>query len=173
MFFWKRNLQKKKEELQLRLDHLVSFLFKHVLAFQEVDYRASCACHHELVSSGWVCSVCLSVLCQFMPICKACGYVLCFYEVLIIIVICMFCNASSLQCDFQSEHTAPESPETKAERIERVIHLWLLLGITSVINTLLTVPPFFDMRSSFAMYFHVHFSSVHFPSLIGAKHFCR
>ncbi|VDM56924.1 unnamed protein product [Angiostrongylus costaricensis] len=37
---------------------------------QEVDYRASCACHHELVSSGWVCSVCLSVLCQFMPICK-------------------------------------------------------------------------------------------------------
>ncbi|VDO76433.1 unnamed protein product [Heligmosomoides polygyrus] len=40
---------------------------------EEVDYRASCACHHELVSSGWVCSVCLSVLCQFMPICKACG----------------------------------------------------------------------------------------------------
>ncbi|KAK6049256.1 hypothetical protein COOONC_13239 [Cooperia oncophora] len=40
---------------------------------KEVDYRASCACHHELVSSGWVCSVCLSVLCQFMPICKACG----------------------------------------------------------------------------------------------------
>ncbi|KAE9415316.1 hypothetical protein Angca_007624, partial [Angiostrongylus cantonensis] len=42
-------------------------------SLKEVDYRASCACHHELVSSGWVCSVCLSVLCQFMPICKACG----------------------------------------------------------------------------------------------------
>ncbi|XGW18048.1 hypothetical protein V3C99_002558 [Haemonchus contortus] len=40
---------------------------------KEVDYRASCVCHHELVSSGWVCSVCLSVLCQFTPICKACG----------------------------------------------------------------------------------------------------
>ncbi|VDO34371.1 unnamed protein product [Haemonchus placei] len=38
---------------------------------KEVDYRASCVCHHELVSSGWVCSVCLSVLCQFTPICKA------------------------------------------------------------------------------------------------------
>ncbi|KJH53066.1 hypothetical protein DICVIV_00751 [Dictyocaulus viviparus] len=40
---------------------------------KEVDYRASCACHHELVSSGWVCSVCLSVMCQFMPMCKTCG----------------------------------------------------------------------------------------------------
>ncbi|KAL6727166.1 hypothetical protein Aduo_009066 [Ancylostoma duodenale] len=47
-------------------------LFPHP-TLTEVDYRASCACHHELVSSGWVCSVCLSVLCQFMPICKACG----------------------------------------------------------------------------------------------------
>ncbi|EYC33061.1 hypothetical protein Y032_0002g580 [Ancylostoma ceylanicum] len=47
-------------------------LFPHP-TLKEVDYRASCACHHELVSSGWVCSVCLSVLCQFMPICKACG----------------------------------------------------------------------------------------------------
>uniref|UniRef100_A0A0K0D922 General transcription factor IIH subunit 3 n=1 Tax=Angiostrongylus cantonensis TaxID=6313 RepID=A0A0K0D922_ANGCA len=46
---------------------------KLLSSMMEVDYRASCACHHELVSSGWVCSVCLSVLCQFMPICKACG----------------------------------------------------------------------------------------------------
>ncbi|CAI4229103.1 unnamed protein product [Auanema sp. JU1783] len=40
-----------------------------------VDYRASCACHHQLVSTGWVCSVCLSVLCQFVPICTSCGAV--------------------------------------------------------------------------------------------------
>uniref|UniRef100_A0A8R1HXN6 General transcription factor IIH subunit 3 n=1 Tax=Caenorhabditis japonica TaxID=281687 RepID=A0A8R1HXN6_CAEJA len=37
-----------------------------------VDYRASCVCHHQLVSSGWVCSVCLSVLCKYTPICKVC-----------------------------------------------------------------------------------------------------
>ncbi|KAF1761343.1 hypothetical protein GCK72_009599 [Caenorhabditis remanei] len=42
------------------------------LSHSSVDYRASCACHHKLVSSGWVCSVCLSVLCQYTPICKVC-----------------------------------------------------------------------------------------------------
>ncbi|PIC38694.1 hypothetical protein B9Z55_010617 [Caenorhabditis nigoni] len=42
------------------------------LSHCSVDYRASCACHHTLVSSGWVCSICLSVLCQYTPICKVC-----------------------------------------------------------------------------------------------------
>uniref|UniRef100_A0A1I7SYL6 General transcription factor IIH subunit 3 n=1 Tax=Caenorhabditis tropicalis TaxID=1561998 RepID=A0A1I7SYL6_9PELO len=42
------------------------------LSHSSVDYRASCACHHTLVSSGWVCSICLSVLCQYTPICKVC-----------------------------------------------------------------------------------------------------
>lgn len=42
------------------------------LSHNSVDYRASCACHHQLVSSGWVCSICLSVLCQYTPICKVC-----------------------------------------------------------------------------------------------------
>ncbi|CAI2347507.1 unnamed protein product [Caenorhabditis sp. 36 PRJEB53466] len=45
--------------------------FSH-LSLNSVDYRASCACHQQLVSSGWVCSVCLSVLCQYTPICKVC-----------------------------------------------------------------------------------------------------
>uniref|UniRef100_A0A8R1HZA8 General transcription factor IIH subunit 3 n=1 Tax=Caenorhabditis japonica TaxID=281687 RepID=A0A8R1HZA8_CAEJA len=42
------------------------------LSLNAVDYRASCVCHHQLVSSGWVCSVCLSVLCKYTPICKVC-----------------------------------------------------------------------------------------------------
>ncbi|CAL2036968.1 unnamed protein product [Caenorhabditis brenneri] len=42
------------------------------LSHNSVDYRASCVCHQTLVSSGWVCSVCLSVLCQYTPICKVC-----------------------------------------------------------------------------------------------------
>uniref|UniRef100_A0A1I7X7F6 General transcription factor IIH subunit 3 n=1 Tax=Heterorhabditis bacteriophora TaxID=37862 RepID=A0A1I7X7F6_HETBA len=58
---------------------LLSYMMTHVLtdptsrslfpqlALKAVDYRASCVCHHQLVSSGWVCSVCLSVLCQFTP----------------------------------------------------------------------------------------------------------
>ncbi|CAI5444723.1 unnamed protein product [Caenorhabditis angaria] len=64
--------------------NLLKVLMTHVLAdpayrasfpqptLDSVDYRASCACHHQLVSNGWVCSVCLSVLCQYMPICKVC-----------------------------------------------------------------------------------------------------
>ncbi|CAB3402751.1 unnamed protein product [Caenorhabditis bovis] len=67
-----------------RPSELLPMLMTHVLAapslrsafpqpsLDAVDYRASCACHHQLVSVGWVCSVCLSVLCQYMPICKVC-----------------------------------------------------------------------------------------------------
>ncbi|PAV56361.1 hypothetical protein WR25_15477 isoform C [Diploscapter pachys] len=77
--------------LYISIDHpkfLVSKMLNHALfpaesrnlfpqpVLTNVDYRASCVCHNELVSSGWVCSVCLSVLCQFMPICRACKYVL-------------------------------------------------------------------------------------------------
>ncbi|VDM97554.1 unnamed protein product [Thelazia callipaeda] len=38
-----------------------------------VDYRASCQCHGTPVSIGWVCSVCLSVHCHFIPICPSCN----------------------------------------------------------------------------------------------------
>ncbi len=37
-----------------------------------VDYRAACFCHRELVDVGFVCSVCLSVFCNFIPICSTC-----------------------------------------------------------------------------------------------------
>ena len=37
-----------------------------------VDYRAACFCHRQLVSVGFVCSVCLSIFCKFAPICSTC-----------------------------------------------------------------------------------------------------
>ncbi|XP_077297152.1 transcription factor B4 [Arctopsyche grandis] len=37
-----------------------------------VDYRAACFCHRELITVGFVCSVCLSVFCKFSPICTTC-----------------------------------------------------------------------------------------------------
>ncbi|WKX98314.1 hypothetical protein Q1695_013751 [Nippostrongylus brasiliensis] len=70
-------VEKPNKLLSSMMTHLLSDPSSRSLFSQptlnEVDYRASCVCHHELVSSGWVCSVCLSVLCQFTPICKACG----------------------------------------------------------------------------------------------------
>ena len=38
----------------------------------EIDYRAACFCHKRLVEIGFVCSVCLSIYCQFMPKCSTC-----------------------------------------------------------------------------------------------------
>jgi len=38
----------------------------------QVDYRAACFCHRNLIDIGYVCSVCLSVFCQFSPICSTC-----------------------------------------------------------------------------------------------------
>jgi len=39
----------------------------------EVDYRASCFCHKKIIDMGYVCSVCLSIFCQFSPVCSTCG----------------------------------------------------------------------------------------------------
>ncbi|XP_033126678.1 general transcription factor IIH subunit 3-like [Anneissia japonica] len=38
----------------------------------QVDYRAACFCHRTLIDVGYVCSVCLSIFCQFSPICSTC-----------------------------------------------------------------------------------------------------
>ncbi|XP_057688650.1 general transcription factor IIH subunit 3 isoform X2 [Corythoichthys intestinalis] len=37
-----------------------------------VDYRAACFCHRNLIQIGYVCSVCLSIFCNFSPICTTC-----------------------------------------------------------------------------------------------------
>ena len=37
-----------------------------------VDFRAACFCHRQLVDVGFVCSVCLSIFCKFTPICSTC-----------------------------------------------------------------------------------------------------
>lgn len=38
----------------------------------EIDYRAACFCHNTLIEMGFVCSVCLSIYCKFMPKCLTC-----------------------------------------------------------------------------------------------------
>ena len=40
-----------------------------------VDFRAACFCHRQLVDVGFVCSVCLSIFCKFSPICTTCNTV--------------------------------------------------------------------------------------------------
>lgn len=37
-----------------------------------VDFRSACFCHHKMVDSAYVCSVCLSVFCKYRPICPTC-----------------------------------------------------------------------------------------------------
>ncbi|KAG7387509.1 General transcription factor IIH subunit 3 [Phytophthora pseudosyringae] len=38
-----------------------------------VDFRAMCFCHREVISTAYVCPVCLSLFCEFRPICSTCG----------------------------------------------------------------------------------------------------
>jgi len=38
----------------------------------KVDFRAACFCHRNLIEIGYVCSVCLSIFCNFSPICSTC-----------------------------------------------------------------------------------------------------
>ncbi|CAM9220942.1 unnamed protein product [Choristocarpus tenellus] len=38
-----------------------------------VDFRAACFCHKRVVDIAYVCSVCLSVFCEFSPVCSTCG----------------------------------------------------------------------------------------------------
>ncbi|KAH9931094.1 transcription factor Tfb4 [Epithele typhae] len=37
-----------------------------------VDFRAACFCHKRIVEVGFVCSVCLSIFCQPVPVCSTC-----------------------------------------------------------------------------------------------------
>lgn len=38
----------------------------------KIDFRAACFCHKNIVDIGFVCSVCLSIFCQPVPICSTC-----------------------------------------------------------------------------------------------------
>ncbi|OBZ67995.1 RNA polymerase II transcription factor B subunit 4 [Grifola frondosa] len=37
-----------------------------------IDFRAACFCHKNIVEIGFVCSVCLSIFCQPVPVCSTC-----------------------------------------------------------------------------------------------------
>lgn len=39
---------------------------------QKVDFRASCFCHKQPRDVAFVCSVCLSIFCTFVPVCPTC-----------------------------------------------------------------------------------------------------
>ncbi|KAJ7188011.1 TFIIH subunit Tfb4/p34 [Mycena filopes] len=39
---------------------------------EQVDFRAACFCHKKIVDIGFVCSVCLSIFCQPLPVCTTC-----------------------------------------------------------------------------------------------------
>jgi len=39
---------------------------------EKVDFRAACFCHKNIVDVGFVCSVCLSIFCQPIPVCSTC-----------------------------------------------------------------------------------------------------
>ncbi|KIL65959.1 hypothetical protein M378DRAFT_161605 [Amanita muscaria Koide BX008] len=38
----------------------------------KIDFRAACFCHKTIVDVGFVCSVCLSIFCQPVPVCSTC-----------------------------------------------------------------------------------------------------
>jgi transcription initiation factor TFIIH subunit 3 len=38
----------------------------------KIDFRAACFCHKNIVDIGFVCSVCLSIFCQPVPVCSTC-----------------------------------------------------------------------------------------------------
>jgi len=38
----------------------------------KIDFRAACFCHKQIVDIGFVCSVCLSIFCQPVPVCSTC-----------------------------------------------------------------------------------------------------
>ncbi|KAJ7287826.1 TFIIH subunit Tfb4/p34 [Mycena rebaudengoi] len=39
---------------------------------EQVDFRAACFCHKNIIDIGFVCSVCLSIFCQPLPVCTTC-----------------------------------------------------------------------------------------------------
>jgi len=39
---------------------------------EKIDFRAACFCHKRIIDIGFVCSVCLSIFCQPVPVCSTC-----------------------------------------------------------------------------------------------------
>jgi len=69
-------LEQKDALLQyLIMTFLPSPRLRHFLATptqDKVDFRAACFCHKKIVDVGFVCSVCLSIFCQPVPVCSTC-----------------------------------------------------------------------------------------------------
>lgn len=44
----------------------------HLPTLEEIDFRAACFCHRNIVDIGFICSVCLSLYCTPRPFCLTC-----------------------------------------------------------------------------------------------------
>lgn len=44
----------------------------HLPTQEQIDLRAACFCHKKIVDIGYVCSVCLSIFCNPLPVCTTC-----------------------------------------------------------------------------------------------------
>ncbi|OAV98580.1 hypothetical protein PTTG_01790 [Puccinia triticina 1-1 BBBD Race 1] len=54
------------------LPGLAARKFLNLPRHEEVDFRAACFCHREIIDVGYVCSVCLSIFCTPTPVCSTC-----------------------------------------------------------------------------------------------------
>jgi len=50
--------------------------FMNMPVQSNVDLRAACFCHKKVIQTGFVCSVCLSIFCEFNKVCSTCGWVI-------------------------------------------------------------------------------------------------
>jgi len=70
------HLEKKSALLQtLIMSFLSPFSLRSIITVpssSQVDFRAACFCHKNVVDIGFVCSVCLSIFCQPLPVCSTC-----------------------------------------------------------------------------------------------------
>uniref|UniRef100_A0A8D2DVJ8 General transcription factor IIH subunit 3 n=1 Tax=Sciurus vulgaris TaxID=55149 RepID=A0A8D2DVJ8_SCIVU len=55
-----------------QMPSLVQYLLWVFLPDQDQRSQAACFCHRNLIEIGYVCSVCLSIFCNFSPICTTC-----------------------------------------------------------------------------------------------------
>lgn len=76
-----------------------------------VDYRAACFCHRKLVEIGYVCSVCLSIFCQFNPICSTCKSV---GSMCVRVTVC--CSLLGIEIIYSTRFPVPGLAGSKAKR---------------------------------------------------------
>ena len=74
--YFKLELKEQKSCLQylitLFLHDKTTRNYLNLPVLTEVDFKASCFCHKKTTDIGYICSVCLSIFCKFIPVCSTC-----------------------------------------------------------------------------------------------------